>query len=357
MNDELLERLNKWKDGDQVDPEKVQIYPTNRCNLNCIFCAQRLEDYGYDTNVSKERWIEVTKEISEMSVNRLLISGGGEPLLRADTVLEMMELAKKGGIEGRIITSGIGMDEDVCKRIVGMGWDTVVFSIDGARSQTHDTLRGFEGVFKKVISNVRTLNDMKNRTNVPRLEINFVLNKKNFEEIPEMVYLAHSLGFNSINFEPLTVNNPRDRKLKVSKNDKKKLVEEVIPEASKILKEGDKEVNTNIDDLKQIKMEKAGEMKDEIKKGMEKVGNGSLGNSPCYEPWLWPKIEANGDIWPCSTAPLHENIKDKDFKEIWYGEELQRFRNKILQGELPDSCENCVTSHVKKNAEIRNELK
>jgi len=79
--EEVTKRLNLWLQGKEAPPETVQIYPTNACNLNCIFCVQALGIYDLNETVKKERWFEVTKEICEMGVNEILISGGGEPLM------------------------------------------------------------------------------------------------------------------------------------------------------------------------------------------------------------------------------------------------------------------------------------
>lgn len=356
MNEKILEKLKGWKKG-KSDPEKVQIYPTNKCNLKCIFCAQRLEDYGYETEVSKERWLEVTEEISNMDVNRILISGGGEPFCRRETTLEMMRIAKENGLEGRLITSGVIMDREICESVVEMEWDTLVFSIDGADASTHDFLRGREGTFGKVIRNVRRLNQIKDGQKLPRLEINFVLNRKNYEEIPEMIKLVDELDFGSINFEPITVNNLKDKKLKLNEGERKKLRQEIIPEATRLIESENILISTNLDILKDIKAEKAGEMKEEIAGKKHNERGNELEDAPCYEPWLWPKIEPNGDVWPCSTAPLHENIKDKSLEKIWFGEKFEEFRENIRKGNLPEHCQNCVTSHVEINKRIRQDLK
>lgn len=357
MNHSILEKLKKWTRKDKASPEKVQIYPTNKCNLKCIFCAQRLEEYGYEREVSKERWIEIVKEISNMNVNRILISGGGEPFCRRETTLEIMGIVKENGLEGRLITNGTIMNKKTCRRIVEMEWDTLVFSIDGSNANTHDSLRGREGTFGKIMRNVRMLNEVKDDKRFPRLEINFVLNGKNYREVPEMIKLGQNLGTESINFEPLTVNNPRDEKLKLDKEQREELREEIIPEAKKLLESESIELSTNLDVLENIKAEKAGEMKEEIEKAANTQGKASLVDSSCYEPWLWPKIEPNGDVWPCSTAPLHENIKDKPFEEIWFGQKFNEFRDSVKRGNLPEDCENCVTTHVEINKEIRQDLK
>ncbi|MFB6088593.1 MAG: radical SAM protein, partial [Candidatus Aenigmatarchaeota archaeon] len=349
MNDEILSRLRKWKKGKKAPPEKVQIYPTNVCTLDCIFCAQRNENYGYKEELSEGRWFEVVEELGNMNVNRVLISGGGEPFSRANLTIGMMKKIKKFDMGGRLITNGIPLNYKLSQKIINVGWDSVVFSIDGPNAKIHDFLRGRKGSFKKTIGNLKLLESLKDQEK-PQIEINFVLTKKNYKTLPQMISLCEELNVDNINFEPLTINNEFDKTLKISKKERQELVESVIPEAEK---KSNNYISTNLQELKKIKMEKAGSIGEEIKKNIKENEAGEFSNAACFEPWLWPKIEANGDVWPCSTSPLHENVKNKTFSDIWYGEKFNEFRRNILNGNLPGSCQNCVTTHIQTNNEIR----
>lgn len=349
------QRIIKWHNGKKTDPQQVQIYPTNKCNLRCIFCAQINEDYGYEEELTKKEWVNLTKELIDMNIEEILISGGGEPFLMKSTILEMMKLIKNNNIRGRIITNGTLLDSEVITTMVTNEWDVCMVSIDGSDSQTHDKLRGRKGSFGKIIDNLTNLNSIKD--DFPKLEINFVLNKKNFTQIPEMIQLSNELKINSINFEPITVNNPYDKRLKLNRNDKHVLIKEIIPEAKEISEKRQYPKSTNLDSLSNIDLEKAGEMKEVImNKDSVKNDSEELYNLPCYEPWLWPKIEANGDVWPCSTIPLNSNIKENTFNEIWF-EKLDHIRDKISKNNLPDDCENCVTTHVQTNNRLRKIIK
>jgi radical SAM protein with 4Fe4S-binding SPASM domain len=118
-------------------------------------------------------------------------------------------------------------------------------------------------------------------------------------------------------------------------------------------------ISTNCNILKEVKeFEKTGNLKDMISQSVKKgKSKNPFLNLPCYEPWIWPKIEANGDVWPCSTTPLKVNIRDKDFKDIWFGSEFENFRKNIMNGKLSESCSNCVATHLAINKKIRKKLR
>ena len=57
--EEAIRRLATWARGGKAGPETVQIYPTNVCNLKCIFCCQVLGEYDFKDTVPTERWLAV----------------------------------------------------------------------------------------------------------------------------------------------------------------------------------------------------------------------------------------------------------------------------------------------------------
>jgi len=63
--DQISEKLFKWFNGSKAPPDMVQIYPTNRCNLECIFCTQRLNTYNLEEEVSNKKFLEDLKKVCE----------------------------------------------------------------------------------------------------------------------------------------------------------------------------------------------------------------------------------------------------------------------------------------------------
>jgi len=366
MNEKILKSLIYWSKGIKQPPDQVQIYPTNKCNLNCLFCCQQLGEYNIHKDVTKKKWLEVAEELCTMGVKNILISGGGEPLL-SNATIEMMELFKKNNVIGRMIHNGTLWTDTLINRTISIGWDSLIFSIDGLE-KTHDFLRGKKDSFSKIIENIRRFNYIKLKLNKikPIIETTTVLTVYNYKEIPNFVMFADSLDIKNITVEPVCVNNPSVEKMKLNKEQRTEFLEKILPKAEKIAKQ--RGISTNFHKLKEVKViEKTGNLKDEILKGNKQINQETFIknlpeslkrfiNLPCYEPWLWPKIEANGEVWPCSTVPLKENIKEKSFREIWYGSEFAKFRDRIMNKDLPESCSNCVLTHLETNSKIRNPL-
>ena len=168
-----------------------------------------------------------------------------------------------------------------------------------------------------------------------------------------MVDLAAANGIAHLNLEPVCFNNPYVEHIRLGEQEREELQSELLPPA--LERATGYGLSTNIRALMDIRqVEKAGEMREFILNRLdEPVPGRPLRELACYEPWLWPKIEANGDVWPCSTVPLGENILERSFTSIWDGEVFREYRRRIMERDLPESCRNCVVSHLTSNSEIR----
>jgi len=147
---DLTDSLLLWMKGQTAPPAEVQIYPTNICNLSCVFCVQTTGEYEDVEEVSDNRWVEVIEEICDMGTKKILISGGGEPLVRKNLITEMIKILKKNDVNGRMIHNGMLWDPASAEVLVDHGWDSVTFSIDGGCAETHDALRG-KASYDKII--------------------------------------------------------------------------------------------------------------------------------------------------------------------------------------------------------------
>ena len=361
----IIKRLVEWSRGRKAPPHKVLIYPTSRCNLRCPFCYQRLNPYDHSKDLSGERWIEITEELCKMGVDVVQISGGGEPMMVPDTTVRMMEIIKENKVTGRLVNNGTLWREKDIKRVVEIGWDNVIFSVDGATAEVNDKSRGVKGAFKKIVKNIKLFDQYKKElgTDIPILEFSTVVSKFNYFQLGDIIKLAKKLGVQNITFEPVFISNEFAKKIKVGKKERNYIIKR-IPEWKKLSEKLG--ITTNLDALFEVKeIEKTGELKEKIEElpKKEKTIDHPFLRIPCYEPWIWPKIEADGSVGPCSTIFLSDyckkevSVRERTFKDVWYGPEFTDFRKMIKSGNLFEACANCVSTHLYWNSRIREELK
>jgi len=358
--DEKIRRLLRWTDGYCEPPFTLDISPTDKCNLRCLSCWQRgFKNVDSSYELSNEKLLDVLKEAIELGVMEFEITGGGEPLLRKNLVLQIMELVKKNGRVGNITTNGMLFSSKDIKRIVEIGWNRITFSLDGPDVETNDFLRG-HGSFEKAMKNISTLNEYKKiyDSKKPILKFNTVLSNKNYNKPIEMIELAHSVGCEIISFEPLTVHSDFGKKLKLNKEEIRKF-DETIPKAKKLAENYG--IYTNIDGLAQSEfIEKSNEMVEVIKKNGEdsKSGSSDFASLLCFEPWWHLVIKVDGSAQPCCLYDLGlDNVKDKSLKEIWFGDNFKIIRENIMKREFSKYCSICNAGQVLENREIGRILK
>src|SRR3989338_11066289 len=84
--------------GRMPGPLHIQFNPTDRCNLACRFCWQRdIARLDYANEVSAERYRELVREAAALGVRRVTVTGGGEPWMRPDATLALVEEGERPG--------------------------------------------------------------------------------------------------------------------------------------------------------------------------------------------------------------------------------------------------------------------
>lgn len=355
-----LRRLGKWVQDEKAEPHRLEIHPTNRCNLKCKMCgtraAWREEEAGMKElirkntkkELSEERFLKLIDEASDLGVERILLTGGGEPFVRKNLVLRMMEHIKDEAMFGNINTNGVLLNEEEIRRIVKMRWDLVIFSIDSPKAEVHDRLRGDKGTFQKAIENLTLFKKIKRNLGKckPEIAFNTVITEENYRELPELVELAESVDCNDITLIPLISPN-KYPELKVE--DEESLVRK-LEEMERVADE--KNMHNNVDEVLQRHKEK-------MKEG-ENNNNGKRNekhNIKCFEPFLNLVVRMDGQVTPCCMIDdRKENIKNKSLDEVWNGGYYQNLRRKFRQGEIPEGCKECILSKETRNKELQDRL-
>ena len=336
--DEISKTLNEWKKK-KPGPARILLDPTDRCNLNCLFCW-RNDSNQVKEEIPDKRLLDLVDEASSLGVKEWVISGGGDPFARKDLMLKLMEKIKMNKMWGQVITNGTLFNKDDINRLVGLGWDQIQISLDGSR-RVHDYLRDKKGTFRKVIETLRLFNKYKKLLNKTRPEIGFnvVLCNKNYKCISYLIKLAHKLNLNQVWFEMIAPWSEEAKKLIFSEKEKKDL-ERYIKEG-KVLAE---KLNlwTNVYYYLDQK---------EKKKPDNKIF--------CLAPWFSIKIHPTGAAGPCCSFYRNEplgNIKDEKLEDIWF-KNFEILRKKMQENNLPEYCKECTEGQKRELEEIKKNLK
>jgi len=344
--DEKIKRLKKWMKGQQTPPTTLELNPTNKCNLKCLSCW--LREFKAETEeLSDEKLLNIIDEASELGVKEIRIPGSGEPLMRKN-IIEVMKRIKENSMNGLLITNGTLFTKQNMRKLVGIGWDCITFSIDSADEETHDILRGVKGCFNKTITALKEFKKIKNelKKEKPRIRFNTVLSNKNYNTLSRIFELGHKYRCEDIQIQPMTIWGKEGQGLKLNNQQ----IEESKKELKKAQKKSEEyNINSNIPNLLDSKYVKNTNSMDRIIKNVSKSKDNLFLSLPCFEPWYNIIILPNGTASPCSISgnKFKEKVQEKSLKDIWYGKQFQSIRNSLIQKNLFDYCKQCcVVIHI-----------
>lgn len=165
--------------------EIINLGITEACNLRCKHCYLGAGS-AKENELTTEEITLLIDDAKKLGLKRLNITGG-EPFLRND-LFEIVKYAIKSKISVCILTNGTLITENIAEELGRQRDVEVQISVDGARENVHDAVRGL-GSFRKAISAISLLR----QKNVPVI-LSLTILKHNIEDMEKFVLLASSLG-------------------------------------------------------------------------------------------------------------------------------------------------------------------
>ncbi|KKS13442.1 MAG: hypothetical protein UU69_C0005G0014 [Candidatus Magasanikbacteria bacterium GW2011_GWA2_41_55] len=196
----LLKRLadkTGWLSKREV-PDFLNIEPTSFCNLKCRLCPTGNDILGRDKGFMT---LDVFKKILSGwngKRTRIDFGGFGEPLLNKD-FLEMVRVSKDKGFDISIFTNGNLLTPEISSALVSLKADRIIMSVDGATQETYGWYRR-GGDLIRVISNLNAFVKIKReqKSNLPNMELQFVVMKKNESELDIIKKIALEVGVDKL---------------------------------------------------------------------------------------------------------------------------------------------------------------
>ena len=187
--------------GDEV-PRKLHWEITTECNLDCRMCIRHVWDStpAQMNDATADRLLEQIEAID--SLQTVQFGGFGEPTTHL-RLLELIDRLKRIGRCVELITNGTTLAPPLANRLIDLGLDRLIVSMDAAREPTGAS--GNDAVFHDeclplVQANLRTLHlaRVEREAALPEVAIEFVASRRNIHQLPELKRMAFELGFSSI---------------------------------------------------------------------------------------------------------------------------------------------------------------
>jgi pyrroloquinoline quinone biosynthesis protein E len=288
---------------------------THRCPLHCVYCSNPLELQARGNELSTQIWSRVFQEAAEAGVLQADFTGG-EPLARPD-IVELVRAARSAGLYVNLITSGLPLDETKLAALVEAGLDHIQLSFQGAREETANEISGAKSHAQKL----RVLEWLKPHR--VAVTLNFVIHRRNIDQLEEMLCLAQSscatrIEFANVQYYGWAFANR----------------ENLLPTRAQL--------DRSVEFLKHARERLQGKIRVEfvVPDYYAKYPK------PCMGGWgrKLMLITPTGDALPCHAAQvipglLFENVKDRSLREIWeHSAAFQKFRG---ENWMQEPCKTC----------------
>ena len=242
--------------------------------------------------------LKVAEEVPSLKPRWIIIEGG-EPLLRRE-LFEIIEVMHRNEIRTYLISNGMLFNESLAKRFAKLNVNLMI-SIDGANKKDYEEIRAGAS-FEKLKEVVKLANDYNILDSCP-----ITIGKHNYRQIGKMFEFAKDLGYKKITF--IGLKPCRDYKKYVLSGDEYANVFYSIVRCQK-----DYDMDVWVDDpffkpfLKENKIDYSVNSENGIT--VSDVSRCIFGE--------YMFIETNGDVKPCTFAPLvMGNVNEKGLDEIW----------------------------------------
>ena len=307
----------------------VTLYLTERCNSRCVTC-----DY----------WRHGRADLDLAGVSRLLpalarlgtklaLISGGEPLLNPEWPA-IAQLLRDQGLKLWLLTSGLSLAKHA-HRVAAL-FDAVTVSLDGADRETYAAIRGLDA-FETVCRGIRAA-----ATAGMAAGVRVTLQRANFQQLTELVDLAHALGAQRVSFLAVDVANPHAFARREGPQFDLALRPEDLPHFERRLRALER------DRAERFRSGFIAESPQKLRRILQYfTAVCALGSYPpvrCNAPEFSAVIDASGRAHPCFfiAGPAGARALD-DLEETLNGEEMISLRTQIRAGHRRE-CATCVCS-------------
>ena len=295
---------NRNVDGFARPPQSAQIEVTNRCSLACRTCTRlKLPDLG---DMSLDDFRQMIDSLGRL--DRLWLSGQGEPLLHPD-LPEMVRYCAKQGITNTVIhTSGMPLDLEMADRLALSGLGELRVSIDGGTPEDMEYLR-VGASLEKIIENTRAFV----ARGTVRTSFYTVLNRRNHTSVPLLPRLAASIGVETI-YIVETVPF-RDETTEREIYDRREYQFAALPEATR---------RSTLARLRENGLRHGVDVRIDLKWFRRR----------CFDPFRKIYVDFRGNVTPCCR--IHNevyvgNILTDGLAGSWFSTEMARWRQDLLR--------------------------
>jgi MoaA/NifB/PqqE/SkfB family radical SAM enzyme len=339
-------------------PYHAEIYPADRCNIDCFFCSTAAIRGNDELPLSRIE--ELMAELREAGTRSVRLAGGGEPLFHRKTKDMLRAIAAAKLPIENVTTNAVLLGDEVAQLLVGT-CDEITVSLNTADPETYATMMQTPARnFERVLTNVRNLLAERKRQGAksPLIDLQFLVWRDNYKSIPRMYELARELDVDTIIFNGLGFLKPEQMMSAEQTAEMLRLYEQVVRvdeyRRIAIIDSYEQDIRPQLAEMnarivaerqslgtfgrlahfvtrRDVPLAQKIQHHRKVAK-LQKIDRELAGlDEPCLIGWHSLVVRTTGMIAPCcilQASPLG-NIFKQPLREVWYGEDYARFRREL----------------------------
>lgn len=330
-----------------VLPKDIVIRVTERCFLNCKFCAQggekgRVDRHNIDDEpVGPEVFQKIINEASNWPIKPFIKITGGEPLVLGSKLTDAIREMRERKFVVKLNTNGMLLkNKRVAKRLVETDLNYLSISLDGGK-EIHNELRGNPNLFDSMMQGVDNIKEFRKelgKKNVMIL-ISMVVSSETQDQIENVYRIAvdKKVDWFNIQFVNYTTEETCSQATKYAANrfgiKESPWTAFCNPRFNKIDPEYiENQIKKIVSLRKSVPISVMGGMdsKENISKYYFSLD--PIKKNICYIPFTGMHIVPPGKAVYCIDYPFYEygDLRESSLKSIWYGKKAMDFRKELM---------------------------
>jgi radical SAM protein with 4Fe4S-binding SPASM domain len=304
-------------------PTILEFQLTLDCQYNCAYCG----NIKNNTQYSEPTFEQITNILDCVKPSKVSFTGG-EPTLKWDLLLRLIEYSASRGITTQINTNGGLLNRDKILEMEGLGLKNLHISLSTLNSRRYQAMRRIRdsGALKHMLGIIEFANYSTSLKVIPET----LLLKSNLHEIENIYSLMSSLGVDEFEIQNIIPTDPKMWKLIPNDND-------IISTLKKVFS---RQVASTKIILCCLHLTSCYGFPDFLS-----IDGVDLYKCVCGREGAY--ISVTGDVYPCSF--FHNSIGNafiENIFEIWRKSDLIS----SIQNELPTECKTCNSFEKCRNA-------
>ncbi len=289
--------------------------------------------------LSLEEITDLARGLKARGLQRIVYSGG-EPLVRKD-LPAICRAFQRYGVQQTLLTNGLLLEKRHTE--IEEFIDEHIVSLDGPTAAVHDSIRGVQ-CFDQIVKGIKKV---VLRSGENRVLARYVIQRRNYQHVEQMVDFAKSTGFKQVSFLAVDVESDAFGKKQNGPSTPEDSLLLTVSEAGEFQRAMNLLISSRQADFESRFIAQSPEQLLHIVQYFEaRAGIAAFPVNRCNAPSMSTVITSTGDVKPCFFLPAFGNIRKTPLDELLNLDSIRQTRRDVRSYKV-DRCKTCVcTLHV-----------